>query len=93
MGNLNLNDIRDKISSIDKELVVLLEQRFDLVIQVGAFKIENNLPIFDEKREKAVIEKSTELLRNKNYSKYLEKLYGEIMNTCKDIQKNEIKIL
>lgn len=88
--NLNLNDIRDKINSIDKELVNLLEQRFDLVIQVGAYKKENNLPIFDEKREKIIIEKATEYLNNKDYNPYLQKLYEEIMNTCKDIQKNKI---
>lgn len=92
-GKINLNEIRDEINEVDKEIVKLLEKRFNLALHVGQYKIANNLPIFDEKREKAVIAKCKEMLISDKYNDYLEKIYIEIMNNCKDIQKKEIRIL
>lgn len=92
-NKINLDKIRNEINSIDKELVELLEKRFNLVLQVGQYKLAYNQPIFDNEREKVVIEKCKNQLTNKQYSDYIEKIYIQIMNTCKDIQKNEIKIL
>ena len=92
-NKIDLNEIRNEINSIDKELVKLLEKRFNLVLQVGQYKTVHNLPIFDDEREKIVIEKCKNQLSNKQYSNYIENIYTQIMNTCKDIQKNEIKML
>ena len=89
--DLDLNEIRLNINSIDKEIVKLLEERFNLVINVGKYKKLNSMNIFDEEREKIVIEKTKEYLENNKYKPYLEKIILEIMNTCKDIQKNEIE--
>jgi len=92
-NKINLNEIRNEINSIDTELVKLLEKRFNLVLQVGQYKTVHNLPIFDNKRENIIIEKCKNQLSNKQFSNYIEKIYIQIMNTCKDIQKNEIKII
>jgi monofunctional chorismate mutase len=92
-NEIDLNQIRNQINTIDKELVGLLEKRFNLVLKVGQYKAANNIPIFDEAREKIVIEKCKNLLVNKKYESYIEKLYLQIMNTCKDIERDEIKIL
>lgn len=92
-NKINLDEIRNEINSIDTELVKLLEKRFNLVLQVGQYKTVHNLPIFDLEREKKVVEKCKNQLNNKRFSNYIEKVYLQIMNTCKDIQKNEIKIL
>lgn len=92
-NEINLDEIRNEINSIDKELVELLEKRFNLVLKVGQYKVTRNMPIFDEAREKIVIEKCKSQLTNKKYANYIEKLYLQIMNTCKDIERDEIKIL
>lgn len=88
---LNLDEIRNNINETDKEIVELLEKRFNLVIKVGQYKIINNLPVFDEKREMIVINKCKEQLKNKRYSNYMEEIYIKIMDTCKKLQENEIK--
>jgi len=92
-NKINLNEIRNEINSIDKELVNLLEKRFNLVLLVGQYKVAHNLPIFDENREKIVIETCKNQLENKSYSNNIEEIYIQIMNTCKSIEKNKIKIL
>lgn len=92
-NEVNLNEIRNEINSIDKDLVALLEKRFNLVLKVGQYKAARNMPIFDEAREKIVIEKCKNQLENNKYANYIEKVYIQIMNTCKDIEREEIKLL
>lgn len=55
MNGLNLDDIREKIDCINKKLTVLLTERMQLVDQVAAWKIANNLPVSVPEREKAII--------------------------------------
>lgn len=91
--NIDLNEVRNEINQLDKEIVLLLEKRFNAVLNVAMYKKINNMPILDEDREKAVIEKCKGYLSGKKYEDYLENIYVEVMNNCKEIQKNEIKVL
>ena len=47
----NLDKHRKEIDKIDDNIIELLEQRFNLVVEIGQYKKENNLPVFDAKRE------------------------------------------
>jgi monofunctional chorismate mutase len=82
-----MEEYRKEINSIDEELVKLLERRFNVVLKIGQYKKENNIPIYDEKREKMVIENCVNRLENKNYSLNIEDVYKKIMDTCKDLEK------
>ncbi|HHZ02518.1 MAG TPA: chorismate mutase [Tissierellia bacterium] len=88
---MELDKLRYEICNLDKEIVRLLEKRFNKVIEIGHYKRKNNLPIFDEEREKRVVENCISFLENKDYSKYIDDIYFQIMRTCKDIQNNIIK--
>ena len=46
-----LAEARDKIDAIDRQLVLLLAERFNLTGQVGQLKAENNLNAVDPGRE------------------------------------------
>ena len=83
---MELNIARTKINNIDKEIVNLLEKRFNIVNEIGIYKIKQNLPICDENREKHVIENCINFLENKQYSKCIDDIYFQIMKSCKDIQ-------
>ena len=54
----NIDEIRNKIDEIDGKLVKLIEERLEIVENVALYKKRNNIQIFDEKREKEVIEKN-----------------------------------
>lgn len=87
---MEINELRSEINEIDRKIVKLLEKRFDFVLQVGHYKKEKNLPIFDPERENMIIENCGSYLENKIYLKYLEQIYTEIMNSCKDIQSDDM---
>lgn len=82
-----MEEYRKEINSIDEELVKLLERRFNAVLKIGRYKKEHGLPVFDEAREKTVIENCVNRLENKNYSRQVEEVYHKIMDTCKDLER------
>lgn len=51
---MDLSDWRNKIDEIDADILNLLEQRAEIVSKIGKLKIERNLPVFDESRERQV---------------------------------------
>jgi chorismate mutase/prephenate dehydratase len=51
----DINDNRTHIGNIDKQIVDLFVERMNLAKEIGDYKLENNLAIYDERREKEVL--------------------------------------
>lgn len=83
----DIQELRNRIDKIDKELVALFEERMAVSLEIGKYKRERNLPIYDENRERAVIEKNKARLKNKEFEEPLEKLYKNLMKSSKDAQE------
>ena len=83
---MELDKARREIDNIDEEIVKLLEKRFNLVNEIGLIKNGRNLPVYDESRERQVLESCADILENKEYSKYIDNIYFQIMKSCKSIQ-------
>ena len=78
-----LQEYRDEIEKIDEELAKLICKRMDVSLKIGQLKKDNNLSIYDPKREEA--------LREKNLSKIEEKYkkgYNEILNVILKVSKD-----
>ena len=71
---MNLNELRLEIDKIDNELVRLFEQRMSVAAQIAEYKIENQLPVFDPKREReklhSITAKLPRELREYGYALY-----------------------
>lgn len=53
----NLQNFRQEIDRIDLEICKLIAKRFAVTQKVGLYKIKNNLPLEDKKREAAIMQK------------------------------------
>ena len=53
----DLSECRAEIDAIDKELLALLEKRIRVAENVAKYKLANNMKVFDEVRERAVLKK------------------------------------
>lgn len=82
-----LDDTRLEIEEIDREMAKLFERRMSCSRDVILYKIENNLPILDEKREALLIEKNSSLVDEKLKKYYVDYLKS-VMNISKDYQKD-----
>ncbi len=82
-----LESARIKINEIDKTMASLFEERMDAVIDVITYKMENNLPIFDENREKLVVSNNSKYIENQDYKTYYEEFIKYVMDNSKKYQR------
>ena len=54
---MKIEELRDKIDSIDTQLVDLLKDRLNVATLIAEYKRENNLPVLDRKRERELLNK------------------------------------
>lgn len=54
---MDINDLRQQINDIDKELTALFNKRMNVSLEVAKHKIENNIPVLDKARENEILEK------------------------------------
>ena len=66
----SLNETREKINSIDKEMARLFEERMKAAEAVAEYKKEHGLAIFDPEREEAVIKNGSEFISGDIYKEY-----------------------
>lgn len=52
---MNLNHCREKIDSIDTQILALLNRRAEISKQIGSIKAAAGLPIVDASREEAIL--------------------------------------
>lgn len=86
----SLETLRQKIDTIDRELVALLEKRMDTVTKIGQVKKEGNQAVYDEKREQQVLDKVAKLLKNKGYKETITNTYVDLMKHSREYQ-NKMK--
>ena len=81
-----LKSYRERIDVIDKKIVKLLSLRFNLAKQISSYKKKNKFEITDKKRELRVI-KNIEKFSNKKHQKFMVRVFKNIINYSKRIQK------
>ncbi len=82
-----LNQARININQIDEKMASLFIQRMHEVKQVILYKIENNLPIFNEQRELEVIERNLMFISDENLKPYYAIFIQDVMNCSKKYQQ------
>lgn len=82
-----LDDDRKKIDEIDTEIVKLFEERFHVVEDVIAYKMENGMEILDSGRESVILEKNVGRIQDTAIKPYFEKVYLEMLKQSKEYQK------
>ena len=86
-----LNNARDTINQIDRQLAELFVKRMQAVKEVACYKEERGLPIFDPTREKEVLEKAASYVEDDALRSYYLLLQKELMRVSKAYQHTLIK--
>ena len=87
---MDLKELRNNIDTIDAELVKLFQQRMEISAQVGKYKQENGLPVFNKEREREVLNSVTASVPPE-LEGYTKTLYETIFNVSRSYQKKLIK--
>ena len=81
---------RDLIDSIDNQIIELYVKRMEIVKEITKLKIDNNLPILDQNREKIMLEKNLEKIKNDEFKKYYKDVLEGFLKASKEMQKDII---
>lgn len=84
----NLQEIREEINAIDKELIQLFKRRMDCAKDVGYYKKANNIPILNQDRENEILDKVA--VDGGEYGNSARLLYSNIMELSRALQHNII---
>ena len=85
-----LENLRERIDTIDKELIALFEERMNVVNDIAEYKIKNNLPILNQNREDIVVSKVKAIVKNKEYTDSAIDFIKDIMEISKKYQQKLI---
>lgn len=89
---MKIDNLRNKIDSIDKKLLSLFEKRMHVSLKIAKYKISNKKNIFDTSRENKILKtiknNSTPKFSNSNHF-----LFSTIINIGKFLQYKKIKTL
>ncbi|WP_428025220.1 chorismate mutase [Arcobacter sp.] len=89
MSEAGLQELRDKLDAIDNELLKLINDRMDLVHQVGAVKAKSGGAIYRPEREKAIIDRLDSLNKGKLNRAAIEALFLEIFAISRNLELPE----
>ena len=78
------------IDSIDNQIIELYVKRMEIVKEITKFKIDNNLPILDQNREKIMLEKNLEKIKNDEFKKYYKDVLEGFLKASKEMQMDII---
>lgn len=82
---MDLSEIRTEITGIDENLVDLIVRRMKLVLEVARYKKENNLPVLDRTRERALLSHITDI-GEEGFEEYLKTLFSVMFDMSRSYQ-------
>jgi len=84
----SLDEIRSRIDAIDTELVRLLNDRADLVHEIGVIKKDAGLPIYAPEREEALLQGLIQKNSGRLPEAAVRAIYREIMSASLALEKD-----
>lgn len=83
---MNLEELRSKIDSVDRDILALFRDRMELSAEIAHVKKANGLAILDVDREKNKLDQIAKNVEDE-LSAYTSKLYLTLADLSKDYQK------
>ena len=86
---MELNQLRQEIDEIDRELVSLFIRRMNCSAGVAEYKREHGLPVLAAARERALLSKISEL-SGEDFEEYSRTLYATILSLSRSYQHKKL---
>ena len=83
---MDIQELRKQINQIDEQLVKAFDARMKVALEIGKYKKENGLPVFDPARERAVLDKQTSAV-DEEMAMYVKLLYNTLFDLSRSYQQ------
>ena len=82
-----LTEFRDRIDSLDRQLLDLLNERTKVVEEIGRIKRECQMPIYEPKREEDVLRNVAQHNRGPMEEAALRRIFERIIDEMRTLQR------
>lgn len=86
-----LEDLRTKIDAIDQTILGLLAERVRVVIDVGEYKRERGLPIYDPERERSILDRIARAAPIPLDEETARNIFDRIIDECRRIEQRHVQ--
>lgn len=84
---MDIQKLREQIDALDREIVVCLNKRADLALQIGALKDQSQTAIFAPAREEEVFARARDANAGPLPNAAVEAIYREIISACRSLER------
>lgn len=84
--DVELTALRGEIDTINQEILVLLNKRAEVVLEIGKLKKENSMEVYDPGREKQIENNLVKLNTGPMPDESVIKIFREIISACRELQ-------
>jgi len=88
---MNLSRLRRRIDDLDQEMLSLLNRRAVLVLRVGRLKKKHSVPVFDSKREAALLSRLAGTNHGPLPTRSIRLIFKEILRQSRHLQVGDGK--
>lgn len=82
----DLTQLRGKIDTIDNQILELLNQRAEVVLEIGEFKKKNDLGVYDPNREKEIEQSLIKMNTGPMPNSSITKIFKTIIEAGRELQ-------
>lgn len=86
---MDISELRNEINEIDEQICSLFVRRMNVALGIARYKKENNLPVLDASRERAVLQKVSNLT-GEELEAYARTLYQTMFDVSRAYQSDLI---
>ena len=87
---MTLEELRNRIDALDRQLVELLSERARAALMIGHLKAATSLPVYEPAREKTIYANVREANKGPLPDIELTHIYERIIDVMRALQKNEL---
>jgi len=85
-ADIKLKELRNKIDVINQEILVLLNERAEVVLEIGELKKGNSMEVHDPAREKEIENKLMQINTGPLPNESVIKIFREIISASRQLQ-------
>lgn len=89
-NNLDLAELRRSIDAVDQQILKLLHERVRLVMLVGEYKRERDLPVYDPERERALLERLCQAAEPPLDADTIRRIFERLIDESRRIEQHHV---
>ena len=86
----DLDELRKAIDSVDSQILQLLHERVRLVMAVGEYKRERDMPVYDPERERALLDRLCRAAEPPLDADTIRRIFERLVDESRRIEQHHV---